>query len=337
MNIFTGNTRFRPYQFAREDEFEAEVVNLADEIFGEQTIYLDIKKKLKGDEFDIIPDGFLIDMTVPSSPQLYLIENEIVSHDPFKHIGIQLLKFSINFEDSQNQIRKLLMEHILGDLNFKERLTRGCQLSDARNIDEYLDRAVYKEFKAIVLIDEARPELYKVLQKINANISVLEFKAYQSGDKFAYQYDTLYDGDIDITESDDNITESDDGHARRILRRANSDTIIVPAQEQGFQDVFIGENSWYAIRISAAMKERVKYIAAYQVAPESAVTYIAEIKDIKPYEDTGKYIVEFKSPAEKLQRKVTLRESKNSPQGPVYVKREDLLSAKHLEDALHCR
>lgn len=51
------------------------------------------------------------------------------------------------------------------------------------------------------------------------------------------------------------------------------------------------------------MKERIKYIAAYQVAPESAVTYIAEVKDIKPFEDTGKYLVEFKAPAEKLEKK----------------------------------
>ncbi|MDL2273005.1 hypothetical protein LJC34_00400 [Oscillospiraceae bacterium OttesenSCG-928-G22] len=337
MNILVGDTVYHPHHFAREDDFEERVVALADSIFGEQTIYLDIKKKLKGNEFNIIPDGFLIDMTVPSSPQLYLIENKIVSHDPFKHIGIQLLKFSINFEDSQTQIKNLLMKYILDSPTFKERLTKSSQLSDARNIDEYLDRAVYSDFKAIVIIDEARKELNKVIQKINANISVLELKAYQAGESFVYQYDTLYDSEIDELPEEDELPDSDDRRAKRLLRRASSDTIIVPAQEKGFQEVFIGENCWYAIRISAAMKERIKYIAVYQVAPESAVTYIAEIKDIRPYEDSGKYIVEFKAPAEKLPKKVPLRESKNSPQGPVYVKREELLSAEYLEDAMHCK
>ncbi|MEL7623231.1 MAG: hypothetical protein AAGU12_06540 [Clostridiales bacterium] len=333
MNILIDEMLYHPHQFTKEEHFEAQVVALADRIFGEQTIYLDIKKKLRGSEFSIIPDGLLIDMTVPSSPALYLIENEIVSHDPFKHIGIQLLKFSINFEDSQTQIRNLLMKYILENPVFKERLNQGCHMSDARNIDAYLDRAVYDDFRAIVIIDEARPELYKVLQKINANISVLELRTYKSGGSFAYQYDTLYDSDADIPEVEE-TAGPDDGHARRLARRASCDTIIVPAQEQGFQETFIGENCWYAIRIGAAMKARIQYIAAYQVAPESAVTYIAEIKEVRPYEDSGKYLVEFKAPAEKLQRKIKLRESKNSPQGPVYVRREDLLSAEYLEDAL---
>ena len=40
------------------------------------------------------------------------------------------------------------------------------------------------------------------------------------------------------------------------------DTVVVPAQEEGFQDVFLGENCWYAIRISGGMLPRIKYVAA---------------------------------------------------------------------------
>lgn len=335
MNILVDSKVYSPHRFNTEEDFEARVVGLADNMFGEQTIYLDIKKKLAGNEFNVIPDGFLVDMTVPISPKLYLIENEIVGHDPFKHIGIQLLKFSINFDDSRTQVKNIIMKYILQNAKMKERLEQGCALSDARNIDAYLDRAVYDEFKAIVIIDEARPELYKVLKKINANISVLELRTYRCENDYIFEYDTLYDSDSDIPiveEPDD----TEDARKKRLARRAGSDTIIVPAQEEGFQNVFLGETRWYAIRIGAAMKDRIKYIAAYQVAPESAVTYIAEVKDIIPYEDSGKYLVEFKSPAEKLTKKIKLRESKNSPQGPIYVKREDLLKVDFLEDALHC-
>jgi hypothetical protein len=63
-----------------------------------------------------------------------------------------------------------------------------------------------------------------------------------------------------------------DDRLKRRARRAESDTIIVPAREDGFKEVFIGLNQWYAIRIGAAMKDRIKYIAAYQVAPVSAIT-----------------------------------------------------------------
>ena len=70
------------------------------------------------------------------------------------------------------------------------------------------------------------------------------------------------------------------------------DTIVVPAQEDGFQETFIGENCWYQIRISAAMINKIKYIAAYQVAPISAITYLAEVDRIEKYKETDKYIVE---------------------------------------------
>ena len=67
------------------------------------------------------------------------------------------------------------------------------------------------------------------------------------------------------------------------------DTIVVAAREEGFQRVFLGENCWCAIRISGGRLNEIKYIAAYQVTPISAVTHVAEIESIEPYGDNGKY------------------------------------------------
>jgi hypothetical protein len=83
---------YESVSFEKEAEFESIVVELSDQIFGPNTIYLDIKKRLKGKEIISIPDAYLIDLTTPHTPKLYVIENEIVSHDPFKHIGIQMIK-----------------------------------------------------------------------------------------------------------------------------------------------------------------------------------------------------------------------------------------------------
>ncbi len=60
------------------------------------------------------------------------------------------------------------------------------------------------------------------------------------------------------------------------------DTIVVPAQKDGFDETFIGENSWYAIRISGGMLSKIKFIAAYQTQPESAVTHYAPVARIEP-------------------------------------------------------
>jgi hypothetical protein len=97
--------------------------------------------------------------------------------------------------------------------------------------------------------------------------------------------------------------------------------------------VFLGQNQWWAIRIGAAMKDRIKFIAAYQSAPISAITHIAEIDTIQPYEKTGKYIVKFKDKAEEI-NKIKIKNPNKSPQGPIYVKFEKLKTAKYIDDLL---
>src|SRR5687767_9432533 len=159
MAILSGKIIYEPYQFKKEIEFEELVESISDNIFGNSTIYISKKKKMKGSEIISIPDAYLIDMTEPNSPSLYIIENEIVSHDPFRHIGIQLLKFATSFEDARIELRKYLMSQVTSNKESLKRLENGCKKSTHRNIDSYLDAAVYGSFKAIVIIDNAREEL----------------------------------------------------------------------------------------------------------------------------------------------------------------------------------
>jgi hypothetical protein len=74
------------------------------------------------------------------------------------------------------------------------------------------------------------------------------------------------------------------GRPRRLSGRGKSQSdvvVVVPAQEDGFRDVFIGQNCWYAIRISGGMLQKIKYIAAYQSKPTSAVTHYAPVATIE--------------------------------------------------------
>jgi hypothetical protein len=52
-----------------------------------------------------------------------------------------------------------------------------------------------------------------------------------------------------------------------------------------------------SVRIRARHLNKIKYIAAYQVAPVAAITHIAQVASISPYNDTGKYLLRFKGPA----------------------------------------
>src|SRR5438309_1394725 len=90
---------FRPFTFDNEKQFEAKVGELADRIFGPSSIYIDVKRRIKGSEIVSIPDGYVIDMAQASAPLLFVLENEISSHDAFKHVGIQMLKFVVGFQE----------------------------------------------------------------------------------------------------------------------------------------------------------------------------------------------------------------------------------------------
>ena len=326
---------FELYNYSKEEEFESDVVAHAEQIFGSSSLYIDVKKRVKGNNIVTIPDGYVIDMADPQEPKLFVVENEIVSHDPFRHIGVQMLKFVTSFDDAQRSVRNFLMEEINKDKHKYKKLEDGVNESGFRNIDAYLDEAVYGDFRGLVVIDEAREELHQVLRRINANISVLEFKAYvDNKGRRLLQYDTLYDDYEEPARPSTGKKKLDP--ATRVLRRkrrAKADTVIVPAREEGFKDVFIGQDQWYSIRLGAAIKDRLKYIAAYQVAPISAVTHIAEIEEIRPYKDTGKYLVIFKKSARKMTKHIPVKDNKYAPQGPTYVSRKDLLKATYLEDA----
>lgn len=91
-----------------------------------------------------------------------------------------------------------------------------------------------------------------------------------------------------------------------------AEVVVVPAQIEGFHRAFIDQNAWWAIRIAAKHRQNLKWIAAYQVTPISAVTHIAEIDRIEPFGDEGKFKIYFKCAATKLEKAIPYG---NAPSG----------------------
>ena len=112
------------------------------------------------------------------------------------------------------------------------------------------------------------------------------------------------------------------------------DTIIVPAKLEGFESVFLGEDCWYAIRISGGMLPKIKYIAAYQSQPISAITHYAPVDHIEPYGESGKYKVVFSESARKTGPIPYGDAPLGSMQGTRYTSFEKLKAAKKLTDLI---
>ena len=96
--------------------------------------------------------------------------------------------------------------------------------------------------------------------------------------------------------------------------------------------MFLGENAWYAIRIGGGMLSRIKYIAAYQSDPVSAITHYAPVKQIEPYGDEGRYRIVFTEPAKPIEPIPFSDAAPGSMQGPRYTSYRKLISAKKLSD-----
>lgn len=110
------------------------------------------------------------------------------------------------------------------------------------------------------------------------------------------------------------------------------DTLIVPAQKEGFEENFLGANDWYAIRISGGMLHKIKYIAAYQTAPISAITHYAPVDRIEPYGESGKYRVIFSEKAKPVGPIHYGDAPQGSMQGPRYTSIDRLKTAIQLTD-----
>ena len=101
-------------------------------------------------------------------------------------------------------------------------------------------------------------------------------------------------------------------------------TIIVPAQEEGFQQVFLRDHEWYDIRIGKARRNKIKYIAGYEVAPRSGIQYIAKVKEIVPSDNyLGYWKVVFDGEPEKYDQLIRLGDT-YPPQNIRYTTKHEL-------------
>jgi hypothetical protein len=319
--LLLNNRLYSYYDYATEKEFEQVIVQQAPYIFGSESIYIDIKKRI-GDSIITIPDGYLIDFSFRQQPRLYIIENELSSHDPYKHIGSQLLKFAISYKASGRKIKAFLLEHLMAHPQLLQKAEQGLQAAGYRNIDALLESLLFeKPVAAIVIIDQSTPELENVLSQLTMDTDILELQTFVHGTDRIHKF-TPFNADIR------ELTEQGRGSS---LSAEELNTVVVAAREDGFEQEFLQNQCWYAIRIHASMLDKIKYIAAYQVAPVSAITHYAEVARIEKWNDTNKYILYFKNQPIRIEP-IPLNKARKglAPQAPRYTSLQRLLKAKDL-------
>ena len=162
-----------------EEEFEQIVSEHTSEIFGEQSIYLDRKQKLRSlSGIGSIPDGYVI--TFGDSSHWHIVEVELSSHPLHDHIVSQVGRFISGIENlrTQNNLVNVIYDEIINDDFFKLRLRKSIGLVD---IHRFLTDLISKPPMLTIIIEKASPELSEALKILRypQEIKVVEFQTFE--------------------------------------------------------------------------------------------------------------------------------------------------------------
>lgn len=320
--IWTDKEFFFDAPYQKESELEQAVQEVKHTLFGEARIYLEDKRRIgaKGKTKNI-PDGYLLDLSNEKDPKIFAVENDLASHQHLKHIAVQILEFSLSFESSKTKVKNIIKDALAKKPDEWKKCEIFALAHGYQNVDFLLESIIHKKdsFNALLIIDEVGEELETVLiNRFRFPVEIITLQRFRSSKgETIYQFQPFL---YEVTQDNKKVELSE------------LNTIVVPARKEGFKDVFIGKNAWHAIRLNSSMIPKIKYIAAYQVAPISAITHIAEVKSIEPYEDTNKYILHFVDKAAKIEPIKLGKDKGKAPQSSRYSSYEAIRKAKSMDE-----
>ena len=149
-----------------EKEFHPMVRSCSKEIFGEDSVYFDVRHKLSSKSgIAAVPDAYVITLSKPY--EWYIVENELASHPVYSHIVPQISKFvdSIEELETQRDIRDILDKEVNEDVVLKAFIEKKTGQDSYR----FLTELVSKPPKIALIIDKKTPEVEKASKSLNKN------------------------------------------------------------------------------------------------------------------------------------------------------------------------
>src|SRR6516225_11268522 len=225
--IWTKEGCYQSVEYDGETDLERAIIEVQQDLFGSNRIYVDVKRRIggKGNKQNI-PDGYLIDLNGPR-PRLYVVENELASHEPLRHIAVQILEFSLAFESEPFLVKNILLDALHAQPDAKNRCEQYANASKAfRNLDHLLEYLVFEApFTALVIIDSIPEKLESILaRKFQFGVEVLELSRFQNASGERHYVFEPFLSDVETETPSNTLIEAPPKPAV-----SDVDTVVVPA------------------------------------------------------------------------------------------------------------
>ncbi len=200
MIVLIDGVRYRLVIPDNEAALENAIQSNCQHIFGPDSFYFDIKRKIKSKAGVVsIPDGYVIFFTHKKA-RWAIIEVELASHSIYNHVIPQLSKFNSGIEDSsaRRKLVDVLYDLFDDDEVLKARLKQKIKTGE---VHKFISDLVSEKPLIVVAIDQRTEELDEALRHIGGVVQVVEFKTFRreglSDDINAYMFEPVFKSIID--------------------------------------------------------------------------------------------------------------------------------------------
>jgi len=175
--LLIDGVRYEEWTPATEDEFERVVKEHAKDIFGNQSIYLDLKQKLKSRSgIGSIPDGYVI--IFGDQPEWHIVEIELSSHPLYEHIVPQVSRFinGIKNPSTQKDIVDALYQQVDSDEFLKLQLKKAIGTTETY---KFLSDLLSKPPVVTIIIERHTEQLDEAVGALaHPQIKIVEFQTF---------------------------------------------------------------------------------------------------------------------------------------------------------------
>jgi hypothetical protein len=177
MMLLIDGVKYKLWMPKREDELEGMVKEHAKDIFGTDSLYLDLKQKLKSKAgIGSIPDGYVI--TFEDKPRWHIVEVELSSHPLYEHVVVQITKFMNGMTNPYSQ--RMIIDAIDEEISKDEVLKAWVKTKiGSQEIHRFLSNLISNPPIITIIIDEKTDELEEVCNSLPGEKKIVEFKTFE--------------------------------------------------------------------------------------------------------------------------------------------------------------